>query len=769
MSDIYKIAVKLTMESNAAAVLSVLSSKLLGVHADVKKLEGGLKDLNRIKLAVFGGLSIATGAGLLGLVKSTLDASKELNKQLTNTAQLVSNPKMSAATQAQALETARKTTRSVNGVGIDRAVEIFNETFSILGAAGAAKTNAALAKYAVVAGGTTGDFGKGFDAIRDLVKSGEMTGKIMGANHQVDPDKLLGYLDMATRVGDATGGRVNARTFFQLAQQGAPGLKNMTDEGMLGMLIASQQMGGFRAGTSVMSLFSQFAGGKMTQPVAEELRKLGLVGTYHQTGRGGALSWDKGALDTDFTRSLGKDPLGAIEILRKALTAHGITGEEQTKEIFKIFGRQTVQRLMNDLMTNMESMVAERGRIMNAQGLDQANKTQEDQSYDRNVHDLETAWHNLMAEVGNAATPAAIGVLQKMTGSIKSLTDTLVSMGPDKLRHFAEGIAIVGAALTAAGGVALIAALGPAGWIVLGIGALAAAVRAFLPDEFQKCIDGFKEFAHFNFGAVAKGIKDDLINGFSHIPDAVGGAIRQMAADLGKMLGDAIKGVVGSIRGFLHINYEGGGIGGDGFTPASFTEGGGIGGGGRSWDGRIGSLGGTNVGYGNVSKSSVVALIQKYATQEGVDPRVALAVANSEGLNVYTGDHGTSFGPYQLHYGGLADIFERTHPGMRVTDPRTIPSQIQFAMHWAKAHGWHDWHGAARIGVGEWQGLRGPGAPPRQKNETVIKVPVHIDGKVVANIVTKHQTKMASFPAGIHGGADDFGSYVGPGTTFQPA
>ena len=49
---------------------------------------------------------------------------------------------------------------------------------------------------------------------------------------------------------------------------------------------------------------------------------------------------------------------------------------------------------------------------------------------------------------------------------------------------------------------------------------------------------------------------------------------------------------------------------------------------------------------------SVAQLIAARAAQVGVDPRAALAVAAQEGLGGGIGDYGTSFGPFQLHYGG---------------------------------------------------------------------------------------------------------------------
>ena len=109
---------------------------------------------------------------------------------------------------------ARATTQAVKGVSLDKSVELYNETYSILGAENAAKVNRALAMYAKISGTATGNYDKSFDSVRELVKSGEMTGKIMDEKtHLVDEKKLMTYLDMASKVSASTGDRINARTF----------------------------------------------------------------------------------------------------------------------------------------------------------------------------------------------------------------------------------------------------------------------------------------------------------------------------------------------------------------------------------------------------------------------------------------------------------------------------------------------------------------------------------------------------------------------------
>ena len=108
-----------------------------------------------------------------------------------------------------------------------------------------------------------------------------------------------------------------------------------------------------------------------------------------------------------------------------------------------------------------------------------------------------------------------------------------------------------------------------------------------------------------------------------------------------------------------------------------------------------------------------IAYITRAALQRGIDPRVALAVARSEGLGgAYAGDYGSSFGPFQLHMGGLAgggnavsglgDVF-RQMTGLDPRDPANWRAEVDFALDWAQTHGWgawHGWHGPAYAGIG---------------------------------------------------------------------
>lgn len=128
--------------------------------------------------------------------------------------------------------------------------------------------------------------------------------------------------------------------------------------------------------------------------------------------------------------------------------------------------------------------------------------------------------------------------------------------------------------------------------------------------------------------------------------------------------------------------------------------------------GRVGFDDGGAAGNG----LDVESYIRSAAASRGINPDTAVRVAKSEGLGSYVGDAGSSFGPFQLHYGnvagggnsvsGLGDEFTR-QTGLDARDRATVPQQIDFALDQAKKGGWGPWHGAAKVGIGNWEGLGG--------------------------------------------------------------
>jgi len=111
-------------------------------------------------------------------------------------------------------------------------------------------------------------------------------------------------------------------------------------------------------------------------------------------------------------------------------------------------------------------------------------------------------------------------------------------------------------------------------------------------------------------------------------------------------------------------------------------------------------------GRGQDDPRGLTPFIQQTAQKYGLDPNVAVRVARSEGLNDPVGDRSTSFGAFQLHKnGGLGDDFQK-ETGLDPADPRNEKATIDYALRHVSRNGWGYFHGAARVGVGKWQGVR---------------------------------------------------------------
>lgn len=137
------------------------------------------------------------------------------------------------------------------------------------------------------------------------------------------------------------------------------------------------------------------------------------------------------------------------------------------------------------------------------------------------------------------------------------------------------------------------------------------------------------------------------------------------------------------------------------WDSSAWSLNGGQGHGGKGGPGQ--SSGGLFSGLNDKLRAAAVAgYIREQAPRWGISPDQALAVARSEGLNSYVGDRGSSFGPFQLHYGnvasggmavgGLGDDFTKK-TGLDARDPSTTKQQIDFALEYASKNGWGAWHG----------------------------------------------------------------------------
>lgn len=122
--------------------------------------------------------------------------------------------------------------------------------------------------------------------------------------------------------------------------------------------------------------------------------------------------------------------------------------------------------------------------------------------------------------------------------------------------------------------------------------------------------------------------------------------------------------------------------------------------------------------------SVVEAYIRNAATQRGIDPDIAMKVAMSEGgtdvARRGTFNTGSSWWPFQLHYGGkgyeqfgntagMGNAFTQA-TGFQPGDPAAWRASVDYALDHAQKSGWGAWYGAKAQGI---TGMKGIGQTPQ--------------------------------------------------------
>jgi Phage tail lysozyme len=477
MAISYEAGIRLILSENVAAGLANIVAAVFRAEGSVKKLEAAFGSLNKTSLLIGGAMSTAFGVGVFAALSKVTDKAYEFEHALVQL-QKLGPAAYDGATKAAITAAAFRTP----GTTFAGAADAYGKLYSLMGVEGAKQVLDPILKYIQVVGNTSGDYKGASEKVYDIVKTADQIGRLVDTTTgKVDPAKLARFLELSAKIGAATHGKVDARQLYQMSQTGAPALSTLSDAGLETLGIAAQAVSGFRAGTSLMALFSQMEGGAMAQYKAKNLQRLGLVGGF-TVGKGGNLQWDQGegkGLDSPFTRAIREDPLKAEAILKRALVSHGFdTIEKQVPELFKILGRQTTIRLVHEMLRNSVQMIEERGRLQGGLGIFESLRVQEAQDPMQIMQDLSAAIGNLWTALGDPLIETKLGYMKDLSSLFDSISDWALK-NPDDIRNIAQGFGVLGTMLLGGGGLAILAALGPAGWFVLGIGSLAAAFVAF--------------------------------------------------------------------------------------------------------------------------------------------------------------------------------------------------------------------------------------------------------------------------------------------------
>jgi hypothetical protein len=621
--NVYEIFTKITMQNAASGVLAAILKDVVGLEGGIKNLAKSLESINKTSLAMIGAGGIVGGAAGLEIFKKfTEHGSKLLDQQdqlqrsglaYNDVLKLQANyfaniaKAIPTSTAAEYLKTVREL-RSVTG--------------SQAGAERLAPT--ALMEDALLSntlgGNQSGSFYK-------LMRSAEMKGIT------TNPAKLAQLTEQAFSYITAFGGKLTPQDFQTFARRGGTAWMNMKPEAFGPAAVAMADLGGSAAGTAMMTL-QQLQQGTMvlSRQQAATLEKAGLLDMSKttKTGFGGSkLQLEPGAI------------LGSLKYMgdlpgwvKNVVYPHMMAAAGGDEALFQnMLGKEAPNRNAAKMieMFGSKDFLNQIAKDMGLSKLVEPILKAYQDYITRNPKGVTAAFSNqfesMMQAIGAPMMQASIPVLKAVTSMFTAIAE-FASTHPDTMGAIGAGFAGLSAALIGVGGAMILAALGPAGWLIGGITGLGAALLLY-KDPITKWFVSFRD-ANWNkiITDALSGMMTALKNFFIHLGD--------WAAKIPEQIWEAIK---GNFEDFMrHLNYEGGGIGGGGVIRTAY-ESGDVGGG-------VGGLGGFGMGgksWSQMNDAEKTSLLAAQRNKEGWYPGSRSFVNNNPG-NIRYGEFARSHG-----------------------------------------------------------------------------------------------------------------------------
>jgi hypothetical protein len=462
---VYTMMMKLGLEhAGVMTGLTAIGIKLTGLHDQVTGLNTAFKNLGLI----------AVGGVMMGSIVHMMNSTKALNEELVKL-KLQGGPMEAFVASGAARKLAFDIQAKV-GLKPEDVTKLEGINYSLFGTEGLdpefMKKTAQAQWVLGFQKDYKGDFGEDMKAV---MRSGEASGRFTDPlTGKIDPKLAEHFYSQIIQAIVATHGMVNPQTVLGLTKQGGFSLRGLTDEGFATEMIMAQVLGGPRVGTATLGIYQQMAKGQMTQKTAQALQDVGQLKPDEWSSTKGGITLTPEA-SKRLTAKFAGDPMALSDEIMKNLDERGITDPGERLRLWtNAFGRQTTQRYEGEMATNYNQILSERARMMQGAGLDKAGRIINDESIAANMKKLENAWHALMEAVAGPNSENYIKVLQSITSAINSMSASILSWDPKTLEFIGAGIAAIGAALIGTGAAALLAAIGPTGWLIAAFATLAA-------------------------------------------------------------------------------------------------------------------------------------------------------------------------------------------------------------------------------------------------------------------------------------------------------
>jgi hypothetical protein len=516
----YRIGVQIILANGVSNVLAIISKDLLKFKGGINEIEKGFAAWKPSIVAA--GLALG-GAGLLGVVDELAKKAAAFQDSLTKVSQL--SPATAALVNSGAIQGMSYKLGNQLGMKVEDVSSIYGGVYGAI-----QDPNEALAltpfaaKYARLQQlrhpGSHPEEG-----IRTLVKAGELSGRIYDDKGKIDADKVKEWFDMVAIVEAATHGQVNGDVLYGMAKQAGPGsLRGLSKEGIEHMMIMSQELGGGPAGTALLSLRNQFTG-QMLKRSAVALQKYGMLQDGEWSSEGGHVTMTDAATKRLFG-SLQNDPVAFVDNIVSHLEAMGITDKnEQMRAVNEMIGRQTSQRLVQDIMAQRQQIDRETHGLDQGATVDQA-LAGYDGNYNANLQAFTASWDNLMTALGGPAIQLAVPAMKAMTELLNSF-NAAATKHPTAIKYVLEGIVAISAGMIGA-------AVGIAGFLAFTLG-----MPALIAGAAVGLVAALGTLVFLNWHSITEGVT------------SAGRGISNFAALSWEKIKDMFTGIGNAISGFI--------------------------------------------------------------------------------------------------------------------------------------------------------------------------------------------------------------------------
>lgn len=471
MTDVYRVGVSILLSSNATQIFGALGKHFLGLDKHLMNFQNNWK---KTAALVGGGLGVFGGVAVLKVAEKLIDHGNDLVKIQRDMAQAG----VSATQIQEAYAKAWQLTAKYQNMSAGEILKMQNDARMTFGDQGAATHHiddfVQMASFLKAYQGGE-HAGKGDGLSREIIaamKSGELAGKI-------SPEDMAEHVKQLTAMKIAYGDQLKITQYLAAQRTAGVALRNSSDAFRYGMFPALVQEQGASAGTMLMTAFNKIVAGTGNRTKSlEHMAEIGLLKPdqleYNKMGMIKGLKNPDAILNSrEAAVNFGDWVMKTFKPLIDAKTKDPI---KEAQMISGMFPDRNAAKAITEIIQQYRKLAKDAEQMAKARAAMDANGYNAG-SWDYQKEAFQTQWTNFLDALGapmvKTATENLASINQAMTGWAQWAGKP---ENAENVRRIGTAFMGLGAFFVGGGVAAILTALGPGGWLIGGIAALAVAL-----------------------------------------------------------------------------------------------------------------------------------------------------------------------------------------------------------------------------------------------------------------------------------------------------